>query len=106
MTRPQGIDENNLPIGLDKGKIIISSIPDNHLRLSFSRPQYLFIIHTCIDGDSRLYERLKFFSLLDGTGLFLHILPVREPKHRLELTISHRMPDHRHLETFLFQKSG
>src|SRR5512147_1759509 len=106
MTRPQCIHENNLKIGLNKRKIIIPSIPNNHLRLSLSYPQHSFVIDACIDRNPCLHEGLEFFSLFKGTGFFLHIPSAGKTEHWLEPAISHRVPDHRNLETFLSQKGG
>src|SRR4030043_2353119 len=99
VARPQGIYENNLPIRPDKRKIIVASIPDNHLRLLFGHPQYLFVIHTGVDGNSHLNERLEFLSLFDGARLLLHIVHAGKTEHRSKLAISHRMTDDRYLKT-------
>src|SRR5512135_1964898 len=65
ISRPVGIEDDNLKIGPDERQIIVSPVPYDNVRLPFRALKYLRIIHPSIDNYPCPDKGLKFLPLFD-----------------------------------------
>ena len=78
MAGSQCVQEDNLPVRRDERKIVVSTVPDDHLGFPLRSPKHLFVIHARVNRNPLLHQRFEFFPLFDGACLFVHVPHARK----------------------------
>ena len=99
VARAVRIDDDDVQVRLDERRVVVATVPENHVGFLFRRAQDLLVVDAREDEVALGEVRLVLLALLDRRIGRLEILVVLEPLHRLfrEVAVRHRMAEHRDL---------
>ena len=88
-----------------KGKVVVPSVPENHLPFLFRLPENRLIIHSGVNHDPLGHQVFIFFPFFHRAEILVQVLHRGQALHAHpgEIAIGHGVADHHRLDSQPFQ---
>jgi hypothetical protein len=106
MAGPQGVDEDDVQVRADEGKVVVAAVPKNHVRFRLGQGKYLGVVDAGVDHVAVAQVWFVLFALLDGAPRGVEIVPGGETLRFLprQVAVGHGVTDDRGFQAMVLEQ--